>query len=248
MISQSLVPVLAETGRYGDAIRRGDETLLMAEKLGHPAPIAWALLYLGYAYCGRGDADVAIDLSARSLTLARERDVRNLIQASSACLGTAYTLVGRTTEAVACLEEAVEAGISTDRMDPFDLVSLGHAYLSAGRPDDAIARAREALATCRQRATRNFEASALHLLGDIAARREPPALDEATQNYRQALAVADELGMRPLVAHCHLGLGKVSRRAGDRQQAQEHFTTATTMYREMGMTYWLKEAETESRQ
>jgi len=56
-------------------------------------------------------------------------------------------------------------------------------------------------------------------------------------------ALANELGMRPLVAHCHLGLGKLSRRTGQREQAQEHLTTATTMYREMGMTYWLEQAQ-----
>jgi hypothetical protein len=44
-------------------------------------------------------------------------------------------------------------------------------------------------------------------------------------------------------AHCHLGLGKLSRRTGKRGRAQEHLTTATTMYREMGMTYWLEKAE-----
>ena len=49
--------------------------------------------------------------------------------------------------------------------------------------------------------------------------------------------------MRPLVAHCHLGLGKLYRRTGKRQEAQEHLTTATTMYREMGMTYWLEKAK-----
>jgi len=245
MISQNLVPVLAETGRYRDAIRRGEETLRMAEELGHPAPIAWALCHLGYAYCGRGDADRATDLSTRSLALAREHDVRNLIQAASARLGVAYTLGGRATEAVACLEEAVETGRSPNKMDPFTLVSLGRAYLSAGRPDDASGRAREALATCRERSTRNFEASALHLLGDIAAGLEPPAPEHAEQHYRQALGVAEELGMRPLVAHCHLGLGKLYRRTGRRELAHEHVTTATTMYHEMGMTYWLEKAESE---
>ena len=50
--------------------------------------------------------------------------------------------------------------------------------------------------------------------------------------------------MRPLIAHCHLGLGKVYRRMGKPEQAQEHLATATTMYREMGMTYWLEQAET----
>jgi hypothetical protein len=51
--------------------------------------------------------------------------------------------------------------------------------------------------------------------------------------------------VHPLIAHCHLGLGKLYRRAGKREQAQEHLTIAMTMYREMGMTYWLEQAEAE---
>ena len=61
-------------------------------------------------------------------------------------------------------------------------------------------------------------------------------------------ASADGAGLRPLVAHCHLGLGKLYQRTGKREQAQEHLTTATTMHREMGMTYWLEQAETEMRE
>jgi hypothetical protein len=62
-------------------------------------------------------------------------------------------------------------------------------------------------------------------------------------HYQQALALATELGMRSLVAHYHLGLGTLYRRKGQREQAQEHLATAMTMYREMGMTYWLEKAE-----
>ena len=58
-------------------------------------------------------------------------------------------------------------------------------------------------------------------------------------------AVAAELGMRPLVAHCHLGLGKLYRRTGKREEAKEHLTTATTLYREMDMRFWLAQAEAE---
>ncbi len=54
--------------------------------------------------------------------------------------------------------------------------------------------------------------------------------------------------MRPLVAHCRLGLGKLYPRMDKEQEAQEHFATATTMYREMGMTYWLEKAEGEMRE
>jgi hypothetical protein len=60
------------------------------------------------------------------------------------------------------------------------------------------------------------------------------------------LALASELGMRPLVAHCHLGLGKLYRRTDKREQAREHRATATTMYREIGITYWLEKAEAET--
>ena len=242
MVWQNLVPVLADTGRYLDAIRRGDETLRMAEEIGHPAPIAWALYFLGYAHGGRGDVDQAIDFSARSLALARERDVRNLIQAASACLGAAYALGGRATDAVACLEQAVESGRATSRTELFGVVSLGRAYLSAGRLHDAIASAREALALCRQQTMRNLEATALHLLGEIAAVVEPSP-DEAEQHFRQALAMAEELGMRPLVAHCHLGLGRLHRSASKRELARQHLITAARMYREMEMPFWLEQAE-----
>jgi hypothetical protein len=59
------------------------------------------------------------------------------------------------------------------------------------------------------------------------------------------VALAEELGMRPLVAHCHLGLGKIYQRTGRRQQAQEHLAAATSMYREMDMRFWLEQADAE---
>jgi hypothetical protein len=55
--------------------------------------------------------------------------------------------------------------------------------------------------------------------------------------------LANELGMRPLVAHCHLGLGELYRRTGNGGKAQQHLTAAATMYREMGMAFWLMQAE-----
>ena len=67
-------------------------------------------------------------------------------------------------------------------------------------------------------------------------------------HYRKALALADPRGMRPLAAHCHLGLGTLYRRTGKREQAQGHLTTATAMYREMDMRFWLEQAEAETRE
>ena len=78
--------------------------------------------------------------------------------------------------------------------------------------------------------------------------KDPPDLQTAEEFEREALGLAQRLGMRPLIAHCHRGLGKLYNRTDKREQAQEHLATATTMYREMGMTYWLEKAEAEMRE
>jgi tetratricopeptide (TPR) repeat protein len=126
---------------------------------------------------------------------------------------------------------------------PLLLAYLGEAHLLAGRREDALEVARRALGLAHQQKERGNEAWVLRLLGEIISRAEPPDPESAEAHYRQALARADELGMRPLAAHCHLGLGKLNRRLGKRKEAQEHLTRATTMYREMGMSFWLQEAE-----
>jgi MalT-like TPR region len=91
---------------------------------------------------------------------------------------------------------------------------------------------------------RGTEAETLRVLGAIAA-GGCSAVGGAAAWFQQGLALASDLGMRPLVAHCHLGLGQLYRRTGDLARADEHFQTALTMYREMGMTFWLGKAGAE---
>jgi len=88
---------------------------------------------------------------------------------------------------------------------------------------------------------------AWRLRAEIVCRRDPRNLDEAEGQYRQSAALASALRMGPLVAHCHLGLGKLYRCTGKTSESNEHLATAATMYRDMGMTYWLEKAEAEMR-
>src|SRR4029453_1436786 len=101
------------------------------------------------------------------------------------------------------------------------------------------------LGLARQHKERGHEAYTLLLLGEIAAREDSLDIGKGEYHYCQALTLAAELGMRPLIAHCHVGLGKLYRRIGSRQQAEEHLTTAATMMREMEMGLWLEKAEAE---
>jgi hypothetical protein len=120
---------------------------------------------------------------------------------------------------------------------------LGHAYVLADRLVDAQSVAGRALASARAHEERGSEASALRLYGEIAAHADPPDVEQAEGYYHQALTLADELGMRPLVAHCHLGLGTLYQKAGRGDEAQVELATAAEMYRAMEMTFWLAKAE-----
>src|SRR5262249_48230064 len=108
---------------------------------------------------------------------------------------------------------------------PLLLAYLGEAHLLAGRRDEAVAVAQRALDLAHRQKERGNEAWVLRLLGDIAAHSDPPDSRSAEEHYTQALARANELGMRPLQAHCHLGLGKLYRSTGDGAKAQDHLTT-----------------------
>src|SRR5262249_6001571 len=117
------------------------------------------------------------------------------------------------------------------------------AYLWAGRREETLALAQRALDLSREYKQRGYQASALRLLGEIAAHREPPDVAQAIIYYSQAQALAEELGMRPLQAHCHWGRGRLYLQAGQSEQARAALATAIDMYRDMEMTFWLPQAE-----
>jgi tetratricopeptide (TPR) repeat protein len=122
-------------------------------------------------------------------------------------------------------------------------VWLSEAYLRLGRLDEALALAARGLEFCRMHAQRGEQAWALRLLGEIHAHHQPPQAELSEAAYREALALAEELGMRPLQAHCHRGLGTLYARTGQRQQARAALVTAIALYRDMDMTFWLPQAQ-----
>jgi tetratricopeptide (TPR) repeat protein len=121
-----------------------------------------------------------------------------------------------------------------DQTNSLSIGQLGEAHLLADQAEDARACADRAV-TFPERGERGYEAWPLGLLGYIASRHAASDAANAEAHYGAALALADDLGMRPRLAHCHLGLGTLYRRTGQREQAQEHLTIATTMCREMDM-------------
>jgi class 3 adenylate cyclase/tetratricopeptide (TPR) repeat protein len=242
-----LIWCLSETGRFAEALEHGQEALRIAEAANHPASLVFACRSVGLALLRKGGVDRAVPALERAVEVCRTAHLRAPFDVAAAFLGYAYALGGRVAEAIPLMEQAVLDPASTGSANhPLFLAHLGEGHLLAGYSDRAIAVAQRALDLAHRQKERGNEAWVFRLLGEIAAQAGPPDLESAQEYYRQALARADELGMRPLMAHCHLGLGKLCRRTGDDAKAEEYLTTATTMYREMDMGFWLAQVDTVS--
>jgi len=179
------------------------------------------------------------------MSLSQELDIPGISPVIAASLGAAYTLGGRVADAVPLLTQAMEQTIAmeTVRSQVYCRLFLGEAQVLAGDLEEAHTLTERTLTLARERQERGNEAYALRILGDIAAQREPPESALAETHYRQALALADELSMRPLQAHCHRGLGTLYAKTGQAEQARAALAAAIALYRDMDMTFSLPQAE-----
>jgi class 3 adenylate cyclase/tetratricopeptide (TPR) repeat protein len=238
---------LAEVGRFGEAIATAEELVREAEALAILYPFYHAYWALGAAYLERGAHERAIDPLRRVERVALQADLQQMADNATGLFGHVYALAGRLAEAVPLLEAVT---LQRKRRNAFtrqrDMVYLGDAYLRQGRVDDALSTAARALDLARSSGRRGREAYALKLLGDVLIGNDDPGA--ARDRYHEALALGTELAMHPHIAHCHLGLGKLYRRTGKRQEAHEYLSSATTMYREMDMRFYLEQAEAAMRE
>jgi DNA-binding winged helix-turn-helix (wHTH) protein/tetratricopeptide (TPR) repeat protein len=231
---------LAELGDFAEGSARG------AEAVDQPFTLSHAYLGIGLLHARHGDLSQAIAVLERGLAVCQTGDMPLLLPHITAGLGYAYALVGRLAEALPLLEQAVAWVTSGHRMGtayPLWITHLGEAYFLAGRLEDAHQLARRALAHTRGCKQQGYEAYALRLCGEVARQRAPLEVEPAEAAYQQAITLAETLEMRPLLAHCHLGLGTVYTQAGQRKQARAPLSTAVALYRAMGMTFWLPQAE-----
>ena len=237
---------LAELGEFDRALTMADESARAA--LAQDTPINRLSVAYGLARPRllRGDFAEAIPVLERGLAIARDMNIPLWFPTLAGSLGYAYALSGRVPEGFALLDEAVRVGERSSRNGHgLRLSFLSEASLLAGRPSEAIAAAERGLEWTRVRHERGDETRNLHALAEATAQASPSALALADRLCREAAAQAEQLGMRPLLARCHLAFGRLARRTGERPRAQEHLITATTMLREMDMAFWLEQAEAE---
>ncbi|MFO0711168.1 MAG: AAA family ATPase [Sandaracinus sp.] len=224
---------LSELGRFAEAATRATEALRIAESVGEAFSRVTACTALGSQRRSQGHLAEAIPLLERARTLCREANIVVWLSITASELGHAYSMSGRSEEGMALLELSVDG--APDPRNAQRCCWLGESYLRAGRASDASRTAERALALARSGGMRGDEAWSLRLLGEIAERAGPLEAEVAEGHYRQALALAEALSMRPLMAHCHAGMARLHRRTSEHGRAQEHSRLAAAMYREMEM-------------
>jgi class 3 adenylate cyclase/tetratricopeptide (TPR) repeat protein len=243
-----LVVSLAELGRFAQAAEDEAEMIRLAESMQHASSVSGSHWAAGLLHLSEGDWVKARSLLKHGIAVARAANVMLVLPIAVAASAWALAELGEAGEATSRLQEGEEllewyaAGGHVSNL-PVACYPLGRACLLLGRLDEARRLGDRAIEASPRHP--GFAAHAQHLLADIATHPDQFDAESGEAYYRKALALAEPRGMRPLVAHCHLGLGKLYRRTGKQQQAQEQFTNAVTMYREMDMRFWLEQAEAE---
>ena len=238
---------LSSRGEFAEALELAQLAVHISQMNEAKALEASHLCLLGMVWLDLGDAAEAIPILESAVDISRRYEVRDWSGIAAMILGRAYALVGRPPDAIANLEAGAAHCEAIKQMTnyPARLATLAEAYLLAGRRNDAETTAQRALALATEQGRKADRALCLQVLGRIAAGADPLDVAAAEKYFTESRERGAALGMRPLVAHCHLDLARLYRAAGRLDDGDAHFTRGKTMYREMNLRVWLKRVESE---
>ncbi|MBI1958496.1 MAG: AAA family ATPase, partial [Candidatus Rokubacteria bacterium] len=231
---------LAELGDFDQARTYADMAERAAEAARHAyaQAIAWTLG--GLVALTRGHLDRALHLLEKSLDTCQSAELTVWQPIPSSLLGLTEVLLGRHDEGLRLLEDGVarSEAVGVKAYLALWTVQLGEGLVAAGQASRALAVAETALNLAIAHKERGHQARALRLLGEIALVGDPPDLPRAERDLDQAMALAAELGMRPLVGRIEFGLGQLHLKKGSRAQAEDHLIAALALFRALDMRFF----------
>ena len=233
---------LAELGDFHAADACADQALRVADGVGHAYGQAIARTLAGLVWLRRGHLDRALGYLQASLEACREKHLDVWRPIPSSLLGLTQALSGRLDEALPLLKDGVHLSevLGVNAYLALWTLHLAEGLMTAGQYEQATETARHALDLAVAHKERGHQAWAWRLLGDLASRGEAASLAQAEAHYRQAVDIAEELRMQPVLAHAKMGLGRVMRLRGDRERAEEYLVTAFMLFRGMDVPFWVR--------
>ena len=240
---------LGELGDFQQAVVSGEEGLRTAAEIGHPSILAIAHGFLGQVHLMRGDVDRSLVHFDSGLGIAEEHNVIYGIMQNGYFLALGLALRGDRERAQKHLAQVQQmrasVGLALRKFTKYGSVVTA-ALLEMERVTEAQAEVDEGLALAAAHGARGYEPPLLRLRAEVLGRQAPDDPDEALRCCAQALALAEQLGMRPEVSHCRRVMSRLRRQAGDRAGAREHLDAAIALFGELGMPFWASRAEAEA--
>jgi len=232
-------------GVFDESLGWAEDAVRIADGIDSLQAQVWAWYTLGHVRLGRGDAESSIPALERALALCDRGEFPVYRPRVLGALGQARGLMGKVDAGLALLDEALEEASATKVVYGYTslLIAQVETHLEAGRLDDAARVAADALPQARERGERGDEGWLSAALGAIALRRGRPAVGEAIASLEEAIAVARQLGMRPLEARGLVTLGQAHLLLGRPKEAQPHLSEAVDLFRSTAMQRWLGPAE-----
>ena len=233
-----MVICLSQVGEFAAGVAYGDEARQIAEAGERPYERVSVDSRVGALYLYQGTLHLAIPLLERAVAMSQEGNIPVLYSGAATALARAYAMASRGPDA-----RSVLAQVQGKVRYPYATFACGEVSLRTGNVEEAQRLAQRALLDAHEHKMRGWEAWARWLLGEVARHGDPPDVAQAEAHYQQALTLATALGMRPLQAHCHLGLGTLYATTGRRAPARAALAAAINLYRAMDMTFWLPQVE-----
>ena len=220
-----LVWSLAERGEFDNGKVHAQEALDIAEAVGHPFNLAHIYYDLGYFYGVKGELDQAVEALDKALALVREWNLTYLSPFIMGFFGHVCALSGRVEEGTALLKQATSdyESMGLGLFRSLVTMQLGEALWLGRHLEESMTTAQDALTLARKRGERGHEAYTLRLLGEITGDPDWNGNGNAEEYFTEGLNLGDSLGMQPLVAHCHLGLGRLYQHQGDGGKSKRTF-------------------------
>jgi class 3 adenylate cyclase/tetratricopeptide (TPR) repeat protein len=246
-----LVRGLAQLGRFEEAMPFLEQAIQTAIEREHPYSLVYAYYAAGVLFLIKGEFGDAIKRLESGLAVCEASNIVVQRPLVVSCLSDAYAYAGRFADAIERLESESDhrkwiEGTGGQQL-PFGkamrMVWSSEAYLLTGRTNDAKALALHVLQVLRNGKDKGSEAWLLRILGDVDGRRTPFNAAQGLARYTAAFQLANELGMRPLQAHCYLGLGQLHACAEDFARARSELRKALELYQDLAMDFWLPSAD-----
>jgi tetratricopeptide (TPR) repeat protein len=228
---------LAELGEYQEALDIAQAAQEAARAVQQAYSLAFTTYAVGRLHLARGSLKEALDALELARELAESREIVQILPIVNAWLGLARTRCGRPSEGIPLVQQAAERFVAVGGTGQGPISArLAEALHAAGRLPEAFEAARRAVELARRHDERGNEAAALLALADVRAELEGASFDDVERDYVEARELASALSMRPVVAGCHLGLGRFLQRVGRRDAAGEQLATAARHFTAMGRT------------